>query len=50
MGDVDGSNNYLCALLYLQGNQFVDCTSNAQCPAGTACYLGSDGEICIVPC
>jgi hypothetical protein len=50
MGDVDGSNNFLCALYYLENNHFVDCSSTAQCPAGTACYLGSDGFICVVPC
>jgi hypothetical protein len=47
MGDVDGSNNYLCAVDYLEGNYFVDCTTNAQCPSGTACY---DRWICVMPC
>ncbi len=46
-GDVDGSNSYLCAVDYYEGIYYVDCSTNAQCPSGTACY---DSYICVQPC
>jgi hypothetical protein len=44
-GNMDGSGNYLCTGPVTQ----YGCTSNAQCPSGSACWL-HDAGICYASC